>query len=81
MTTDTLPGTPAEPTAEERFHAALVRISKYMPPEKLHRQSEKLYGLEGSEAVEMAYENVIEEAKTALKGYRKPRRAAMKGQP
>lgn len=68
--------------AEERFHAALVRISKYMPPEKLHRQAEKLYGLEGREAIEMAYENVLEEAKAALKGYRKPSaKKATKEQP
>lgn len=65
--------------AEERFHAALVRISKYLPPEQLHRRSEKLYGLPPDEAIEMAYENVIEEAKQALKGYRKPRALTQKG--
>lgn len=61
--------------AEERFHTALVRISNYLPPEKLRKQSEKRYGLDADEAIEMAYENVINEAKQALKGYRKPRRA------
>jgi hypothetical protein len=60
-------------SAEEKFHAALKRISSYMPADKLRRQAEKLYGLEGDEAIEMAYENVIAEAKQALKGYRKPR--------
>lgn len=67
--------------SEERLHAALVRISKYLPPEKLHRQSERLYGLDGSEAIEMAYENVLAEAKAALKGYRKPRAKATGEQP
>ena len=60
-------------SSEAKFHAALKRIAAYMPPGKLRRQSEKLYGLEGDEAIEMAYENVIEEAKRALKGYRKPK--------
>ena len=66
--------------AEKRFHAALVRISKYMTPKKLHRKSEMLYGIEGHEAIEMAYENVLAEAKSALIGYRKPRPKATKEQ-
>ena len=58
---------------EEKFYGALKRISAYMPASKLRARAEKLYGLEGNEAIEMAYENVIEEAKRALRGYRKPK--------
>lgn len=58
---------------EEKFYGALKRISAYMPASKLRARSDKLYGLEGDEAIEMAYENVIEEAKRALRGYRKPK--------
>ena len=56
---------------EDKFYGALKRISAYMPASKLRAKSEKLYGLDGEEAIEMAYENVIEEAKRALRGYRK----------
>lgn len=47
---------------------ALQRIKAYMPPAKLRKQCQKEYGLEGDEALEMAYENVLAEAKAGLKG-------------
>lgn len=58
---------------EQRFHDALRRILAYMTPEQLRRRAEKQYGLGFEEAIEMAYENIQEEARSALVGYRKPR--------
>lgn len=47
----------------------LKRISKdYQTPDQLRRNSEKQYGLEYGEALEMAYENVQEEARNASIG-------------
>jgi hypothetical protein len=58
---------------EDRFHFALTRITKYQTPKQLRRSAEREYGLSYEEALEMAYENVLEEARGALKGYRKPK--------
>lgn len=60
---------------EQKLYDALKRIAAYMPPEKLHKQAEKLYGLEGPEAIEMSYENVLSEAKAAIKGMKRPTRS------
>lgn len=57
---------------EQKLYDALKRIGSYTPPEKLRRTSERTYGLEGDEAIEMAYENVIQEAKNALRGMKRP---------
>ena len=57
---------------EQRYFDALKRISQYEPPERLRRNAEKEYGIEGDEAIEMAYENVIQEAQNAVKGRRRP---------
>lgn len=47
----------------------LKRISKdYQTSDQLRRNSEKQYGLEYEEALEMAYENVQEEARQAAVG-------------
>ncbi len=61
---------------EERFYVALKRITSYMSPARLRRDAERGYGLDPAEALEMAYENVIEEAKSALRGYRRKRQSA-----
>lgn len=61
---------------EIRMYAALKRITQYMAPDKLRNVAEKKYGLEPEEAIEMAYENVLEEAKRAIKGMRPPRAEA-----
>lgn len=58
---------------EERFYVALKRITAYMTPAQLRRASEREYGLDHAEALEMAYENVIEEARSVLRGYRRPK--------
>ena len=60
----------SDPT--QRLYDALKRIASYTPPEKLRRTAMKDYGLEGDEAIEMAYDNVIQEAKNAIKGMRRP---------
>lgn len=57
---------------EQRLYDALKRIASYTPPEKLRKHSQRVYGLDGEEAIEMAYENVIQEAKNATKGMRRP---------
>jgi hypothetical protein len=57
---------------EEKFRDALDDIAHYDSPERLRRNCEKHYGLEYVEALEMAYENIREEARVALRGYRKP---------
>lgn len=56
---------------EDRFYVALKRITSYMTPAQLRRAAERQYGLDHAEALEMAYENVIGEAKHALRGYRR----------
>lgn len=49
---------------------ALERIKSYQSPSELHRNSERDWGLDYEEALEMAYENVLNEAKSGLKGVR-----------
>lgn len=55
---------------EIRLYGALKRITAYMPPEKLRKVANRKYGLEGDEAIEMAYENVLSEARGAIAGVR-----------
>ena len=57
---------------EQRLYDALKRITKYMPPDRLRKCSEKEYGLGAEEAVDMAYENILTEAKNAIRGMRRP---------
>lgn len=57
---------------EQLYFDALKRISLYQSVERLRRSSQKDWGLEFSEALEMAYENVIEEAKQSVRGKRRP---------
>lgn len=56
-----------------KMHSALSEISQYQSPERLRRDSEKDYGLDYTEALEMAYENVIETAKLGKKNVRLPK--------
>lgn len=57
---------------ELAYFIALQRITMYDAPEKLRKRSERDYGLCGDEAIEMAYENVLNEARMAIKGKRRP---------
>jgi hypothetical protein len=60
-----------EIAAVNGLRAALKRIAKdYCTPAQLRRQT---HGLEYEEALEMAYENIQHEARTALKTFRAPR--------
>lgn len=63
-------------TLEMRLFAALKRIASYQSPASLQRFSAREYGVDAAEALEMAYENVIAEAKAAIKGVRRPRPSA-----
>lgn len=58
---------------EQRLYDALKRISMYDKPERIRRDAGKRYGLDPVEAVEMAYENILAEAKAAIKGMRRPK--------
>ncbi len=58
---------------ELRLFDALKRIASYSSPEEPEREAEKKYGLRPHEAIAMAYENVIEEARQATKGMRRPK--------
>ncbi len=59
---------------ELAYFDALKRIASYTPPEKMRRDNERGqgYGLDAEEEIEMAYENVIQEAKNAVRGKRRP---------
>ena len=58
---------------EQNYYDALKCITHYDPPDKLRKRAEKDYGLSGDEAIEMAYENVLTEARVAIKGKRRPK--------
>lgn len=51
---------------------ALRKITAYDPPERIKRTAVSRYGLDPAEAIEMAYENVLTEAKNAIRGMRRP---------
>ncbi len=53
-----------------KMRNALIEITKYQTPNKLRSDSEKDWGVEFEEAIEMAYENIQQTAKSAVKGIR-----------
>ena len=55
-----------------QMYGALQRIKAYQTPDRLRRRAEKDWGVDGVEAIEMAYENVLHEAWNGLRGVRKP---------
>lgn len=55
---------------EIKLFSALKRIAAYQTPAYLRRHAERDWGCDADEAIEMAYENVIAEAKQAIKGVR-----------
>lgn len=61
----------ARATNEQRYFDALRRISQYETPNQARRTA-KGVGLNAEEYLEMAYENIREEAKRAIKGKRRP---------
>ena len=53
------------------MRAALKRIATgYQTPEQLRRGAEREYGIAAGEAIEYAYENIQQEAKSAVSGVR-----------
>lgn len=58
---------------QQRLYDTLHLIAKaYKSPKQLKRTSEAEYGLEYVEALEMAYDNMQNEARQAIKGMRRP---------
>ncbi len=57
---------------EQRYFDALKRITQYQSPERLRKHSERDWGLGFEEALQSAYENVIEDAKHAVRGRKRP---------
>lgn len=56
--------------------SALKRIKSYQSPAQIKKKSWSDWGCQdGNEALEMAYENVLQEARDGLKGVRKPKPA------
>jgi hypothetical protein len=53
-----------------KMRNALIEISKYETVDKLRRDSEKEWGIDFDEALEMAYENMQNTAKYAVKNIR-----------
>jgi hypothetical protein len=54
-----------------KMYNALKRIAKgYQTPDQLRRNCDKQYGLGFEESLEMAYENLQQEAKDGIKGIR-----------
>lgn len=51
-----------------RMWTALQRIIEYQDPETLRENSQKDWGLDFEEAIEMAYENIQEEARQGVQG-------------
>lgn len=66
---------------QQRLYDALKRIGSYKSVEWLQKHGEKTYGVVYEEVIEMAYENVIEEARAAIKGIRKPKLPPSSTQP
>ena len=59
---------------ELRLYTVLRRIAReYQSAERLLRTGEKQWGVSGTEALEMAYENIQQEAQIAIKGVRVPK--------
>jgi hypothetical protein len=64
--------TPLEHRSYAQMYGALHRICAYQTPDELRKRSIKDYGLDAEEAIEMAYENILQEAKAGLRRLRKP---------
>lgn len=58
---------------ELEYYSALKRISRYDSPGRLRRDAQRLYGMDYGEVLEMAYENVLDEARSVIRGKRAPK--------
>ena len=58
---------------QQRMYDTLKRIAReYQTPDQLRRNSERDFGCDYEDALEMAYENLQQEAESAIKGVRRP---------
>jgi hypothetical protein len=51
-----------------KMYEALKEIARYQTPEQLQRDSKKDWGLDYEESLAMAYDNIQQTAKDAVKG-------------
>jgi hypothetical protein len=58
---------------EQHYFDVLKQITQYQSVEHLRKHSERDWGLPFVEALEMAYENAIQDAKNAIRGKRRPK--------
>jgi len=62
------------PRQQEQFNRMLATLRKiatgYQTSEQLRRKAKQQYGLDASEAIEYAYDNIQQEAKNAVRGVR-----------
>lgn len=63
----------ASPSREQKLYDALKRIASYTDPEKLDERACEKLGLSVEEALSMAYENVLAEARATIRGMRRPK--------
>jgi len=56
-----------------RYYDALKRIASYEDPEWILKHGENQWGLPGRECLIMSYENVLDEARRAVKGRKRPK--------
>ena len=68
-----MPRTDKNAADAARYFAALKRISQYQSPDRMRKSSQKDWGLGFEETLEYAYENVIQEARNAIRGKRPPK--------
>ena len=60
---------------EIKLYVALKRIASYQSPDRMRQSSQKDWGVDYEECLEMAYENLQQEARIATKGLRLPKAA------
>lgn len=59
---------------EQAYFDVLQRIAKhYSTSDQLRRDSQRAYGLDYGEALEMAYDNIQAEASHAIRGKKRPK--------
>lgn len=61
---------------EALYYDTLKRITQFDSVEYMRKNSEKVYGLYFEEALEMAYENLIQLARLSIIGKRRPKAKA-----
>jgi hypothetical protein len=65
------------PNPAQFYFDVLKRITCYQSVAHLRKHSEKEWGLDFEEALAGAYENVIDDARRAIRGKRRPANAAV----